>query len=97
MESKIKIHFNEYAIKKYGCSELDLKIFHEDYKDAIIYYQKLNNRKIISGTLLTLDGVLRNDVEYDLKRENSYILKEIIFQDVAEDYNKLRTLINKKS
>ena len=145
MESKIKIQFNEYAIKKYGCSELDLKMFHEDYNDAVIYYQKHNNRKIIGGTLLALagicgtfiglgsalyattiaantlasqisllssgatlslstggislrlHGILSNDMEYDLKKENPYILKGTIFQDMAEDYSKLRTKVKKKS
>lgn len=143
--SNIKIQFNEYAIEKYGCSELDLKMFHEDYNNAVIYYQKHNNAKIVGGTILALigvcgtfiglgsalyatsiaantlasqisllssgatlslstggislrlHGVLSNDMEYDLKRKNPYILEGTIFQDMAEDYSKLRTLVKKKS
>lgn len=143
--SNIKIQFNQYAIEKYGCSELDLKMFHEDYNNAVIYYQKHNNAKIVGGTLLALAGLggtlvglgsalyttviaantlasqisllstgaalslstggislrlygaLSNDMEYDLKRRNPYILEGTIFQNMAEDYSKLRTLVKKKS
>ena len=144
-ETKIKIQFNEYAIEKYGCSELDLKMFHEDYKNSVAYYKKKNDFKIIGGTALALIGLggtflglggvlcttvftenvlasqislltmgaalslsigglslrlygnISNDMEYDLKRRNPYILKGTIFQNMAEDYSKLRTLIKKKS
>lgn len=143
--SKIKLQFNEYAIEKYGCSELDLKMFHEDYNNAIAYYKKKNDAQIVGGTLLALAGLggtivglggvlyttifaadvlasqisllstgaalslstggislrlygaLSNDMEYDLKRRNPYILEGTIFQDMAEDYSKLRTLSKKKS
>ena len=145
IESKIKIQFNEHAIEKYGCSELDLKMFHEDYDDAVAYYKKKNDFKIVGGTALALIGLggtflglggalyttifasnvlasqisllttgaalslstggislrlygnISNDMEYDLKRRNPYILKGTIFQTMAEDYSKLRTLIKKKS
>ncbi len=44
----IKIRFNEYAIKKYGCNETTLNKFYNKYDKAVEFYQekqrKRNNR-----------------------------------------------------
>ena len=47
----IKIKFNEYAMKKYECSELKLNEFYKKYDKAIAYYENKNKKRNIVNTI----------------------------------------------
>lgn len=59
VRKNINIRFNEYAIKKYGCTETELKNFYHKYNQAVDFYcdkeQKRTNRY---GYLLGFSNML---------------------------------------